>query len=279
MAQDHQLQQQRFELKYLVSGQLAARVREYVRCHLELDEYSSCQPDGAYPIHSLYLDSDDLETHRATVNGTKNRFKLRLRYYDEQPGSPVFCEVKARVDNCILKQRCGVKRAAIPFLLSGQWPEPDWMLSSGARSWMDLERFLFLARRLQARPRLHNRYLREAWVCPQGNSVRVTFDRRIQAEPWFSCQPTCGMTRPVNLLPGTVVLELKFTNRFPEWFRGLVEHFSLMQASCAKYSDSVTLIGEPHFHRDVFYEWSRRVDSRPERGPAVVGKAAREVAL
>ena len=48
----------------------------------------------------------------ASINGTKNRFKLRLRYYDSSPSSPVFFEVKARVDNCILKERCGVVRDA-----------------------------------------------------------------------------------------------------------------------------------------------------------------------
>jgi hypothetical protein len=40
------------------------------------------------------------------------------------------------------------------------------------------------------------------------------------------------------------VLELKFTNRFPDWFKELVRVFGLMQCGAAKYVDGVTLVGE-----------------------------------
>jgi hypothetical protein len=38
----------------------------------------------------------------------------------------------------------------------------------------------------------------------------------------------------------SVVLELKFTNRFPEWFKELVRVFGLMQCGAAKYVDGLT---------------------------------------
>ncbi|HEX7570134.1 MAG TPA: VTC domain-containing protein, partial [Verrucomicrobiae bacterium] len=89
MSQDHRLQQQRFELKYLVEESQTPAIRDFVSSHLELDDYGVGRPNQSYSVHSLYLDSSDLHTHQASVNGTKNRFKLRLRYYDDQPGSPV----------------------------------------------------------------------------------------------------------------------------------------------------------------------------------------------
>src|ERR1035437_9302770 len=119
MAQDHRLQQQRFELKYLIDESITLRIRDFVSSYLELDDYGAAQPNLSYPVHSLYLDSDDLKTHHASVNGTKNRFKLRLRYYDDKPETPVFFEVKARMDNCILKHPGGVGRGAFPLLLGG----------------------------------------------------------------------------------------------------------------------------------------------------------------
>ena len=133
MAQDHRLQQQRFELKYLIDEGITLRIRDFVSSYLELDDYGVTQPNLSYPVHSLYLDSDDLKTHYASINGTKNRFKLRLRYYDDKPETPVFFEVKARMDNCILKQRCGVRREAIPLLLAGHLPEPEQLLSREPR--------------------------------------------------------------------------------------------------------------------------------------------------
>src|SRR5436190_3314790 len=117
MAQDHRLQSQRFELKYLIDKKLALPMRDFIAAYLEPDEYGIGRPNLSYSVHSLYLDSDDLKTHFASINGSKNRFKLRLRYYDDKPNTPVFFEVKARVDNSILKQRCGVRRDAVPLLI------------------------------------------------------------------------------------------------------------------------------------------------------------------
>ena len=112
MSQDHRLQQQRFELKYLVDEAITPALRDFVSSYLELDDYGARRPDMSYPVYSVYLDSDGLETYQAAVNGVRNRFKLRLRYYSDDPDGPVFFEVKAREDNCILKQRCGVRREA-----------------------------------------------------------------------------------------------------------------------------------------------------------------------
>src|ERR1044071_5230582 len=104
MAQDR-MQQQRFEQKYLLTEEAALNVREFVRCYLELDENGVGKPNCSYPVHSLYLDSDLLETYWATINGDKNRYKLRLRFYNDSPATPVFFEIKRRVNNCIMKQR------------------------------------------------------------------------------------------------------------------------------------------------------------------------------
>src|SRR5262245_6492937 len=156
MTQDHRLQHQRFELKYLVDERITLAIRDFVGCYLELDEYAVGRPNLSYPVHSLYIDSDDLETHQLSVNGSKNRFKLRLRYYDDKPNTPVFFEVKARVDNCILKQRCGVRRDAVALMLAGQLPEPDHLLSKEPRHLAALQRFNLLQHQLKACPKAHN---------------------------------------------------------------------------------------------------------------------------
>jgi hypothetical protein len=247
MAQDHRLPQQRFELKYLIEEGIAALLRDFVSGYLEVDDYGARRPNYSYPVHSLYLDSDDLSLHHAGVNGTRNRFKLRLRYYDDQPDSPVFFEVKRRADNCILKQRCGVRREAIPLLLAGQLPEPEQLLSGEPRHLVTMQRFNYLMHMVEARPKLHNQYLREAWVSPHDNSVRLTFDRQIRAEPFFRPQAVVGMERPARVFAEFVVLELKFTTRFPNWFQDLVRRFNLMQFSSAKYCEGVEVVGLHRF--------------------------------
>ena len=91
------LQHQRYELKYHVTETKALRIRDFVQGHLKVDEYSALQPGLSYPALSLYLDSDGLDTHWHTINGNRNRYKLRLRYYDDQPGTPVFFEDRVYV--------------------------------------------------------------------------------------------------------------------------------------------------------------------------------------
>ncbi len=258
MAQDHRLQQQRFELKYQIDEAIAPAMRDFIASYLEVDEYGVDRPNLSYPVHSLYLDSDDLRTHQDTINGTKNRFKLRLRYYDDKPHTPVFFEIKARVDNCILKQRCGVKREAVPILLAGQLPSPDQVLSPEPRHLAALQRFVGLKTMLDARPKAHNNYLREAWVSPHDNSIRITFDRQIQIEPFFASRAAVEMTRPVRVFPEFTVLELKFTDRFPNWFNILVSRFNLMQFSSAKYSEGIITLGEHRFHDgDRTLDWQK----------------------
>jgi SPX domain protein involved in polyphosphate accumulation len=248
MSQDHRLQQQRFELKFPVDEAITPQLRDFVSSYLDLDDYGVGQPNLSYSIHSLYLDSDDLKIHQSGVNGTRNRFKLRLRYYDGGAKSPVFVEIKGRANNCILKQRCGIRREAVPLLLAGQLPEPDCLISTEPRHWVALQRFVLLLHQIKARPKLHNHYLREAWVSPHDNSVRVTIDRQVSVEPFFRAQAAVDMDRPVLVFPEFSLLELKFTTRFPNWFKELVCHFHLMQSSCSKYSDGVVALGEHRFH-------------------------------
>jgi hypothetical protein len=264
MAQDHRLPQQRFELKYLIEEGITRRLRDFVSSYLEVDDYGAGLPNFSYPVHSLYLDSDDLSLHHAGVNGTRNRFKLRLRYYDNNPHTPVFFEIKRRADNCILKQRCGVRRHAIPRLLAGQLPEPEDLLSNEPRHLLTMQRFNLLMSQLGAQPKLHNQYLREAWVSPHDNSVRLTFDRHIRAEPFFLPQAVVDMKQPVRVFAEFVVLELKFTTRFPNWFRELAQRFNLMQFSSAKYCEAVEVLGPHRFiHDGQTCEWRGAPECNP----------------
>jgi SPX domain protein involved in polyphosphate accumulation len=251
MSQDHHLQQQRFELKYLVSEAITRSLRDFLNSYLELDDFGVGQPNFSYPVHSLYLDTDGLKTHLATQNGEKNRFKLRLRYYDDHPDAPVFFEIKGRVDNCILKRRCPVRREAVSGLLGGQLPGPEQILSKEPRHYGALQRFYQLMLQFNARPKAHNNYLREAWVSHENNSVRVTFDRHICIEPYFKPEAVVAMSQPTTLYPHCVVLEIKFTNRYPNWLEEMVQRFGLRQLSASKYSGGVALVGEHRFGRGV----------------------------
>lgn len=236
------MQTQRFELKYLISEEKARMIRDFVRSYLNIDEYSAVQPDLSYPVHSLYLDSDDLSTYWETINGNKNRYKLRLRYYSLDPKSPVFFEIKRRMNNVIMKQRGGVRQDAVEHLLSGHLPQPEHLLSNSAKSLTALQRFCELTHKIQAKPKVHIAYMREAYV-NDTDSVRVTMDRQVLAEPNLHYRIKTEMGKPACSYTNEVILELKFTNRFPDWFKELVRIFNVVQCGAAKYLSSVQGIG------------------------------------
>jgi hypothetical protein len=51
------------------------------------------------------------------------------------------------------------------------------------------------------------------------------------------------MADPVLSFENQVILELKFTNRFPGWFRELVRMANVMQCGAAKYVESIQGLG------------------------------------
>ena len=241
------LQQQRFEFKYILNNDAAYAVREFIRSYLDVDEYGATLPELSYPVHSLYLDSPDLKLYQSTINGDRNRFKLRLRFYENHATAPIYFEIKRRTNNTISKQRAGVRRAAVDALLAAQLLDPSHLVSRDPKQLAALQRFCLLASELNAKPVAHVAYLREAWTSRHDNSLRVTMDREVRIEPEPLGRLSTEMAKPAFVFGTDVVLELKFTNRFPNWLKELVRHFGLMQCGAAKYVDGVNLVNPRRF--------------------------------
>ncbi|RMD66140.1 polyphosphate polymerase domain-containing protein, partial [Candidatus Parcubacteria bacterium] len=237
------MQASRFELKYVVDEDLALQIREFVRCYLELDENGVGKPNFSYPVHSLYLDSDSLKCYWDTINGNKNRFKLRIRFYNDNPESPLFFEIKRRVNSCIMKQRAAVRREALETILAGQMPDPSALVSKDPKHAFALQNFIRLMTLINAKPKAHIGYLREAYVPHNDNSARVTLDREVRCQAQFHSRLQTRMDNPTLIWGKDIILELKFTNRFPNWFGELVRVFGVRQCGAAKYVDGITAVG------------------------------------
>ena len=244
MPQDR-MQLQRFEFKYLVDETTAHDLRAFVSVHLPFDEASVGRPNYSYRVNSIYLDSEKLYTFWDWVNANRNRFKLRMRFYDASPDTPVFLEIKRRVCGCILKQRCGIRKNAVSEVLAGQVPAPHEIVSQEPKQLVALETFVSMTNLLQAQPKALVTYLREAYVDPENGNVRVTLDRQVRIALCQSVGYDLDLRPYVQPFGDRIILELKFTNRFPDWFSDMVQQFGLSRSASAKYCEGIAALLHP----------------------------------
>ena len=248
---DH-MQRNRYELKYLIDERCARRVRDFIRAHLTRDRFAQAALGGAYPIYSIYLDSPDLAIFNSTLHGHKNRFKLRARYYDHRPDSPVFFEIKRRVNDVILKERAAVRRPALKRLLASAPPAHEDLIDpADQEAFSSLHHFCHLQHLVQAGGRVIVAYLREAWNAADNDDLRITFDRAIRGAWFDDAQPIDRALHVADerqwihppLDHGEVVLELKFTGTYPRWMQELVSACDLYRVCMAKYVNCVLAMG------------------------------------
>jgi SPX domain protein involved in polyphosphate accumulation len=224
----------RYELKYRISESRARAIAAFIKPYLHKDKYALSTPSGDYPISSLYYDSNGLRLCRDTIEGRKNRFKLRIRGYSDDPKSPWFFEVKRRVNNVILKGRARVGKTDIPMILAGGLPDGVYKEDEQV-----LRQFQLYKDSLNARPLILVRYDRQAFEGDTATRLRVTFDRNLHYKsvttPQVEVYGANWHRVPLNF----VVLEIKFTQQFPSWLSNMVKCFDLKQGAFSKYVSTI----------------------------------------
>ncbi len=226
---------QRFEAKYFLSEFQAEQFKHYIRPYTLPDKH--VQFGQSYVINSLYLDNPRLEMFWSSVLGEKNRIKLRIRNYDEKPDSPVIFEIKRRVNQVIFKQRATMKSNCIQAVLKGEPIPPNSFVKPSPTEEHAFNQFQYYVDRMGASSRCFVRYKREPYMSALEEPVRITFDRNLtclEAQNFDPQQWAYGPHwRRIDDVP--VILEVKFTNHFPDWIRRAIMRFELMQVSYAKY--------------------------------------------
>jgi VTC domain-containing protein len=231
----HRMQSNRFEFKYMVDERKARAIRDYARSFLVHDEYADPKLAYSYSIHSIYLDSQSFSLAQATLQGLKNRFKLRIRFYDDKPDNPVFFEIKRRLNDVICKERVAVHRASVQGLLRRRFPERSDLVHFTPKAFDTLRHFCSLRNAIEANKGILVSYLREAYVTPHDDSVRLTFDRDITSGHFDEHLRINRLADRFQPRVQGVILELKFTDRFPFWMHDLVREFNLQRCPMAKY--------------------------------------------
>ncbi len=224
----------RQEIKYLIRESEALAVVNFIKPFTKMDPYSQKQSDGSYSIVSNYFDSPDYRLCRESLNGKMSRFKLRIRSYSDNPGSPCFVEIKRRLNTIIVKSRSRVNPDSIQWLLANE-------CSSDCACYEDdaFRQFMLYKNSLNARGMVKIRYMRQAFEGLHDDRVRITFDRKLCCNVSYPKDVKLngsGWQRfPINY----VVLEIKFTGPYPAWLSRMIQHFGFRSQSVSKYTSSV----------------------------------------
>jgi len=225
----------RYELKYRIRESKARAIARYIQSYIAADQYSRKRPDYQYPISSLYFDSNEFHLCCETIEKKANRFKLRVRCYDDNPDSPCFFEIKRRLNMVIMKDRARVSKTSFPDIIQAHRIPEDLH----KKDIEILRQFMLYVKMLQAHPVVLVRYMRQAFEDDSSNRVRITFDRELSFKP---------VNSPVLMLNGSgwqripmdfVILEIKFSNQYPAWLSDMVKIFDLKQTAMSKYVSSV----------------------------------------
>jgi hypothetical protein len=205
-----------YEVKFRLTGDEACGAEAWARQRLTPDPHGD---NGVYRTTSLYLDTPFLDIYHRTPGYRRSKYRLRRYGADEA----IHLERKRRRGDRVRKRREAVALAEVPSLLDGE-----------GGGWFGL-----LVRQRLLRPICWIGYLRTAFVSATANGpVRLTLDRGI-AGTTASDWTVPGQVEGRPLLPGEVILELKFRASLPVLFHDLLAQLPSRLAGVSKYSRCV----------------------------------------
>lgn len=237
----------RYELKYLMSGQQAEKLRRIMQQHMRPDEY------GRSRVGSIYFDTEDHLLIRRSIERPMYKEKLRIRYYGDRTDlSQMFLELKKKYDHVVYKRRLTVEE----YLTAGCQEQ----ITKEVRYFTELYRGLG--------PAAHISCDREAWFAKDDPDFRMTFDRDIrykeygrmefsgmrmdsqsaqnawQAVPDNRIWPA-GYYLPEGkgraILPAdTVLLEVKTAMGMPRWLLDFLDEEQIYKQRFSKYGIGYT---------------------------------------
>jgi hypothetical protein len=244
------------ELKFVIGPDLAPKIRQWARVHLEADTHGTGPFGDEYRTTSVYFDTEDYDVfHR---RGSFGRSKYRIRRYGDEDAS--FLERKMRQPGILAKRRTRVPLVTLERLSTPACAD-DW-----PGYWFHRR---VTARRLN--PVCQVAYSRMArGVIRNGEMVRLTLDGDVRALPapevrsafakaparprrssksvgGFASDegvPALATVPSMPALANRLILELKYRGAPPALFRQLVEELALTPQAVSKYRLGVVALGQ-----------------------------------
>ena len=234
---------ERFEFKYIMDPETAIRVQSYIESFgLHEDAYNK---RGSYLVNSYYFDTPTYGDYRDKDGSFLIRKKMRARTYVpnwSQNPEDVWLEIKKKHNMNIKKRRAKINGDIWQSLISNDAHYDVSELSATIPDEKDregFEEFMYFFRLQLYRPSVIVKYDRTAFLSSFTSPVRITFDRNV-----VTCRADDprGEEMMIPVTENIVIMEVKFNQKLPWWFRTLIERFDLRRDDFSKYRNSVAML-------------------------------------
>lgn len=219
---------ERYEKKYRVSEDtyrlLSDRLSEYVTP----DKY------GQYSICSLYLDNDNFDLIRKSMEKPSYKEKIRLRSYGvPSMDAKVYLELKKKLNGITYKRRVSLLYGeALRYVENGTTSFDSGQIFNEITYFLD---------RYKPTPKVLLFYDRTAFFGIEDKNLRITFDNNIRyrnTDPF----PHLGDRGEPIISQNERIMEIKVPGSFPLWLSKLLSETGVYPTSFSKCSTAYTHI-------------------------------------
>ena len=221
-----EIKQYRNEWKYILSDAKLEAIDFKLKTIMPCDP--NAKSDGKYVIHSLYFDDIYDACMRDNDQGLSQRYKYRIRYYDDDV-SYIRLERKEKLQERCYKESCLLTREQYAKILEEDYFDVFWSTENKL-----LRAFCVCCVTKGLRPKAIIEYERRAYIEPATN-VRITLDTNISAS--YEVEEFLQGTYAKFPLQEKMmqVLEAKFDYILPSYIRHVITDEELVRTSFSKY--------------------------------------------
>lgn len=210
----------RYERKYVLSPSQLRAIQQRLQAGLRLDP--NCQ-NGPYHIRSVYFDGPKHPAVWEKISGTSPRRKYRIRFYNRRFSQPKL--------ECKIKRGELITKKSLP-LSSEQFLEILEQRRTKPSNDPLLRQFQMDQRQTHLKPHVTVDYFRLAFVHPTG-TLRITLDTQLAAGRWRCWKSPQHM--PSRVMDHSAILELKYTDHYPQSLDLLLPNSPSPQLAISKY--------------------------------------------
>jgi hypothetical protein len=227
----------RYEYKYFITETVYRQILEKIAPYIEPDDFAAKCPRYRYRVHSLYFDSPSKLYYDEKLDGKKTRHKIRVRCYTENfyDSEKYYWEIKRKDQSMISKSRIEISREDLHYFQRYNFLScPGHFLNGDLAQRKITEELLYYSNRHALLPTVFVLYEREAYMSPIDDTVRITFDRGVMGNGFFSS----GITRQIDWTPAfseQVIFEIKIRGLLPFWLHKIIRGFCLSSEAISKY--------------------------------------------